>query len=335
MTGNRVLLRTKIALAFVALVAVAGCAAGSSSEDESGDDVKVMLDYVFAEGYGRLAYGLEQGYFTDHDVNLEVTPGRGGDLALQQINSGKVDFAFADLSGYLAQRLKDETETTAVYAWINVPQICIASLEPIEEPEDMEGTSFTTVGFSSGRTTVPYVLKQNGVDTSQVDVRIVDISVLMSQLLSRKSDSIESAQFGSYEANKMTAEQAGDDLYCKPLEDWGYRDYGKLLLVRDDLIESDPDLVKRVVAGFDESSKKAMADASGEDIYEALKKQTPQAQEEPVTEAWESVTTELTDVGPIREADVAYSLKFLENTAGLTTEEPPTAFYDNSFIPKG
>lgn len=90
---------------------------------------------------------------------MKIPPGRGGDLALQQINSGKVDFAFAALSGDLQQRIKGETDTAAVYAWINVPQICIASLKPIESPMEMEGKTFSTVSFSSGWTTVPYVLK--------------------------------------------------------------------------------------------------------------------------------------------------------------------------------
>lgn len=309
-----------------------GSDAGSDG-GESTDEVKVILDFIFSDGFGRLAYGLEQGYFEDRGIDLKVTPGRGGDLALQQINAGKVDFAFADLSEYLQQRVEGQTETTAIYAWINVPQICVASLEPLESPQDMEGKTFSTVGFSAGRTTVPYVLQHNGVDPDTVNIQVVDISVLMTQLLSGASETVESAQFGSLEANTITVREAGKELYCTPLSDWGHRDYGKMLIVRDEVLENDPDLVKRVVEAMHESTTEAMANASGDDIYEALKTVSPQVKEESAKAAWESERTELKDLGPIKEDDVAYSLEFLAATAGVSTDDAPSTFYDNSFIP--
>ena len=64
---------------------------------------------------------------------------------------------------------------------------------PLASPKDMEGRTFATVSFSNGRTTVPYVLKQNGVDISKVKVQLLDISVLIPQLLQGAVDTAESA----------------------------------------------------------------------------------------------------------------------------------------------
>ncbi|MBO9521292.1 MAG: ABC transporter substrate-binding protein [Nocardioidaceae bacterium] len=332
------------ALALVSALALAGCGSSSSpgksekraASGKQQDHVKVILDFIYNGSYGPLAYGTDKGFFADNGVDLEVIPGRGGDLAMQQINQGKVDFAFTDLSSYLRQKIQGQTDTTAVYVWVPDPQICIASLKPLSSPQDMAGKSFATVSFSNGRTTVPYVLKQNGVDTSKVDVRLLDISVLIPQLLSGAVDTAESAIPDSIAENKITAKKAGKDLSCTALSSWGYKDYGKMLIVRDALVKSDPDLVKRVVTAFDKSMQDAVANASADDIYQALKKVSPQTDQESIAAAWDGFKEmEQGNTGAIDPGFVTYSLEFLKNTEKLTTTASPDSLYDNSYIGSG
>lgn len=332
---------TAAAVAVATALSLAACGTdsggtpGDSSNEAGGssDDVKVILDFIYNGSYGPLAYGTDEGFFTDNGVNLKVIPGRGGDLAMQQINQGKVDFAFTDLSSYLRQRVQDQTDTTAVYVWVPDPQICVASLTPLDSPQDMEGKSFATVSFSNGRTTVPYVLKENGVDVSTVDIQLVDISVLIPQLLSGAVDTAESAIPDSIAENQTTAKRAGKELGCTALSAWGYKDYGKLLIVRDDLIESDPDLVGRVVSAFDRSLQEAVANASADDIYQALKKVNPQTNQESIEAAWPNFTEmQQGNTGEIDPEFVTYSLTFLKNTEDLSTTAEPETFYDNDFI---
>jgi NitT/TauT family transport system substrate-binding protein len=327
------------AIAMTTALSLAACgtdSGGSPGGDRKAsglqDHVKVILDFIYNGSYGPLAYGTDKGFFADKGVDLEVIPGRGGDLAMQQINQGKVDFAFTDLSSYLRQKLQHQTDTTAVYVWAPDPQICIASLKPLSSPADMAGKSFATVSFSNGRTTVPYVLKQNGVDTSTVKVQLLDISVLIPQLLSGAVDTAESAIPDSLAENRITAKRAGKDLSCTALSAWGYKDYGKMLIVRNDLIKSDPDLVGRVIAGFNRSLQDAVANASSDDIYNALKKVNPQTDKQSIADAWTGFKDmEKGNTGDIDQGFVTYSLGFLEDTENLTTTAAPETFYDNSY----
>jgi ABC-type nitrate/sulfonate/bicarbonate transport system substrate-binding protein len=196
----------------------------------------------------------------------------------------------------------------------------------------MAGKSFATVSFSNGRTTVPYVLKQNGVDTSTVKVQLLDISVLIPQLLSGAVDTAESAIPDSLAENRITAKRAGKDLSCTALSAWGYKDYGKMLIVRNDLIKSDPDLVGRVIAGFNRSLQDAVANASSDDIYNALKKVNPQTDKQSIADAWTGFKDmEKGNTGDIDQGFVTYSLGFLEDTENLTTTAAPETFYDNSY----
>ncbi len=294
--------------------------------------VDVIGDWIFDVGFGGLAYGLQQGYFQQHGVDLNFIPGRGSDLAMQQINQGKVDFAFTDLSTYLQQKIKGDTDTTAVFAWMNTPIIGILSLKPINDPQDMAGKTFATVVFSSGKDTLPYVLQQNGVDAKSVKVQLLDFSVLYPELFQGKVDTAEADFAGSYESAYFAAKKAHIKTYFKLLSDWGFKDYGKLLIVSNDLIQSDPDLVRNVVAGFNDSITNALANADGEEIFNDLKQYNPQTDEEQTVLAWKDLQSILHDPGPIDDATVTYLLGFLA-TQGIKTDQPASSFYDNQYIP--
>lgn len=332
--------RRVVAVAALTLV-LAACGKSATSSGESTatsapaqpKKVSVIGDWIFDVGFGGLAYGLSKGYFQQHGVDLNFIPGRGSDLAMQQINQGKVDFAFTDLSTYLAQRIKGQTDTTAVFAWMNTPIIGVLSLSPINSPQDMTGKTFGTVAFSSGRYSLPYVLKQNGVDPSSVKVQLLDFSVLYPTLFQGKLHTAEADYAGSYESAYFAAQKAGIKVYFKRLADWGFKDYGKLLIVRSNLIQSNPELVRNVIAGFSESITNALANASGEEIYNDLKKYNPQADKQGTVLGWTDLKQIIHNPGPIDQATVEYTLNFLAATQGTKTDHAASSFYDNAFIP--
>ena len=331
-------------LASVAALALVLAACGKDSTSSNGtaagapsgqtEKVDVIGDWIFDVGYGALAYGLENGHFRQHGVDLHFIPGRGSDLAMQQINQGKVDFAFTDLSSYLTQKIKGQTDTTAVFAWLNAPIVGVLSLSPINSPQDMAGKTFGTVAFSSGRYSLPYVLKQNGVDPSSVKVQLLDFAVLYPTLFQGKLQTAEADYAGSYESALSAANKAGVKVYYKRLSEWGYKDYGKLLIVRNELVKNNPELVRKVVAGFHDSITNALAKASGEQIFADLKKHNPQVDEHDTVLGWQDLKQILQNPGPIDEATVKYTLDFLAGTQQIKTDQPPSSFYDNQFIPK-
>jgi NitT/TauT family transport system substrate-binding protein len=229
-------------------------------------EVSVILDWLMEASYAQLLYGVENGIFAQHGLDVEIISGMGSDLAMGQINEGEVDFAFTDLETYLVQRANGDTDTTAVYAWLNQPTIGIASLTPIENPEDMVGLSWGTVGFSSGPVLLPFVLEQNGVDPSTVTIELLDFSVLYPTFLQGQLDSVEAHLPGSAEGLILNADKQGIDVYFKPLSDWGLRGYSKMLIVPNETLATNPDLVERFVAAIHESMLEATANATTEAV---------------------------------------------------------------------
>ena len=294
----------------------------------------LQLDFVLSGAYGALMYGKDKNYFLDNSIDLDLVPGRGTDLALQEINGGRVKFAMVDLTNYIVQRIKGATETTAIWVFNNIATTGIASLTPLNAPTDMIGKTFGTVASSSGRTNIPLVLKQNNVNWDPAtQIQLMDFSVLYPTLFDKKIDTAEVGIAGSWEGAVTRAQAQNLTLYLKLISDWGFLDYSKVIIARNDAIKNSPDLVRRMIAAVSQSQKTAMASATGAEIYALLKKVDPQADEKITGMIWDNVKKYVTKPGPIEDSVVQYKLDRLKEQ-GTTTDLRPPQLYDNQFIPK-
>jgi NitT/TauT family transport system substrate-binding protein len=296
------------------------------------ETVQAQLDFTISATAGPLLWGVDQGIFEKHGIEFDLLPGEGSDLALQQIDAGNVDFAFIDGSNYIQARVAGVTETTAVYALQNISTTAIASKEQLNEPEDMVGKSFGTVPQSSGRVKIPLVLELNDVDPDQVPIELMDFSVLYPTLFEGSIDTAEVGVPGSWEGAFIAARNQGITLYVKLISDWGYRDYSKVLIVGDRLIDENPDLVRRMVAAIHEAQADALANASEDQIWELVAEKDPTANEEAVKLTWSNVKQYIIDPGPMDDETFQFQLDVLERD-GVTTDLGPSEFYTNEYIP--
>jgi NitT/TauT family transport system substrate-binding protein len=296
------------------------------------EKVSVQLDFVISATSGPILWGIDKGYFTEQGIEMDLIPGKGSDLALNQIDSGKVDFAFIDGSNYIAARAKDLTKTTAIYALQNISTTAIASKVELKDPKDMVGKSFGTVAQSSGRQKIPLVLQQNGIDPAGVPIELMDFSVLYPTLFEGKIDTAEVGLPGSWEGALLSAKEQGLTLYVKLISDWGYRDYSKLLIVSDKAIAEKPDLVKRMVAALAKSQDDALANATPAQIFALVQAVDPQVEEEKATLEWQDVQQYIKNPGPMDDATFQFQLDVLKSS-GTPSTLKPADLYTNEYIP--
>jgi NitT/TauT family transport system substrate-binding protein len=296
--------------------------------------VSLQLDFVVQTRWAPLLRGIDKGYFSSRGIDLDIVPGRGSDLALQVINAGNTDFAVVDLGNFLAQRAAVQTETTGIYAYLNIPTTGIASFEQLNDPKDMTGKSFGTVPQSSGRVNIPLVLHQNGVDWDEKKLlQLMDFSVLYPTLFEGKVDTAEVGIAGSWEGAYLSAKQQNRDLKLKLLVDWGFFDYGSLIIARNDAIANKKDLVSRLVAGIHESLNDSLANATPDEIFELMKKADPQSEKETVALIWENLKKYLKDPGPIDPKVIQYKLDRLKDEGTDVSKIVVDDVYTNEFIP--
>lgn len=303
-------------------------------------DVSIQLDFVLS-GYLPLLWGQDKGYFEAQGINPDFIVGEGSDDALTAINTGTVDFAFLDGSNFIESRIAGDSPTTAIYVWYPISTTGIISREPINDPQDMAGKSFGTVPFSSGKDKIPAILQENGVDypgpnEDDTLVELMDFGVLYPTLFAGGIDTAEAGLAGSWESAKASAAEQDPpiEVFFKPISDWGYKDYSKLLLATDEIIESDPDLVSRVVAAVWQSETDALANATGDQMFQLLRAADPQAEEGRTLATWESVQQYMVNPGPIDPAVFQYQLDFIASQGELDPGDlTPQDLYTNEFIP--
>ncbi len=294
--------------------------------------VPVQLDFQISATSGAILWGIDKGYFKDVGIDFDLIPGEGSDLALAQIDAGKVDFAFIDGSNYIEARAKELTKTSAIYALQNISTTAIASKVEIKDPKDMVGKSFGTVAQSSGRQKIPLVLKMNNVDPAGVPIELMDFSVLYPSLFQGQIDTAEVGLPGSWEGAKLAAEGQNLTLFVKLISDWGYRDYSKLLIVSDKVIAENKDLVTNMVGALAKSQADALANATPAEIYALVKAVDPQVEEARATLEWQDVQTYIKNPGPMDDATFQFQLDLLKDN-GTTTTLTPADLYTNEYIP--
>ena len=295
------------------------------------EQVTIQLDFNITPTLGTILWGIDRGYFEEQGIDLELLPGQGSDLALQQIDAGQVDFAFVDGSNYLTARVQGITETTAIYALINVSTTAITAKVELNEPQDMVGMSFGTIPQSSGRQKIPLVLQQNGIDPAQVPIELMDFGVLYPTLFLGGIDTAEVGYPGDFGNLFLSAQDEGITLYATSISDWGFRDYSKLLIARNEVIDGNPDLVGRLVAALDRSQD-ALADADAAAIYDLVSVHDPLTRREALERDWPDIQATVVNPGPMDDATFQYQLDILESSGTPVTIEPAD-LYTNQFIP--
>jgi NitT/TauT family transport system substrate-binding protein len=293
----------------------------------------VALEWLIEPPYAPILWGREQGYFEDAGIDLDLIPGQGSDLAMSQINEDRVDFAFTDLDTYIVQRAANQTETTAVFVLLADATTGIAANFPIETLADMSGHSWGTVGFSSGNVVLPYILELNDVDPESVTIEILDFGVLYASLFDGTIDSAEAHRPGSWEQVMVEARDLGKTVHFARLADFGLNSYSKMMIVRNDVMESDPDLVRRMVGAMHRSLPEGLATLTDDQVFDLMRSVDEQADEEVTGLVWQGFKEVNPSAEPIDPAVISDTIERLQATQDLEADLVVEDLYTNEFLP--
>ncbi|MGH2406516.1 MAG: ABC transporter substrate-binding protein [Candidatus Limnocylindrales bacterium] len=293
--------------------------------------VTVLLDFSLDATMAPLLYGVQQGYFAEQGIDLKVVPSTGSNVALPEIDSKKFDFAFINMSSIITDKIQNGSPLVGVSTWENYASFAIASLTPINSLSDLVGKDFGTVAFSSGRQNFPLVLQANGVDPTKVPIKLLDFSVLYQALFAGTIQTAETGLPGSGDTLKVQADKLGKTIYMYPFSKWGFIDYNKVLVTRTDVVQSNSDLVTRMVKAVNMSMAQALANMTDAQAVALIAAVNPQADPAATTAAWEDFKTLTKNSGPFDPAQVATIFDRTVSQGKLTTTLQATDFYTNQF----
>jgi NitT/TauT family transport system substrate-binding protein len=339
-------MRALCLLALLTAIAVSACGDDSDSEEAAAgqssgnapaelEDVSLRLDWI-VDGAATCYYAaLDNGYFEDEGLNVEIKEGKGSGLSLTLIGNESDDFAVADF-GAMAQTLAKGVDAKMVMGIFQKSPHTIISMKDsgIEGPEDLVGKK---VGASPGESPLqllPAYLATNGVDPSEVEVVNLDPGAKLPALYAGRVDAI--VAFATAELPIAETQRPGE-LNVQYYGDFGVSGLSSGIIVNPNTIEERPEVVTKFVAGLQKGYElcrddpEAAVDNLVEQFPDAVTRDQALAATDIVVGLLHTENSEGEPIGAINATDAEETLATLEKYGDLPEVEPLDTYYTDQF----
>ena len=206
------------------------------------NEVRIHLKWLHGAQFAGLYAAIANDFFAAEDLDIELIEGAATEDVLMALSRGEYEFVLGDPSRHL-KTVEQGAENVAVAAVYQIDPVVVFSLAErgIRRPEDLEGKRVMSFPTSY---VIPAMLARAGVDAETVDIGAPSFD--LTELYSGAYDA-----WSGYLTNEVRRARAdGYDVTVMYPTDYGVHLYGDVLIARRDLVESEPQLVQRVVTAL-------------------------------------------------------------------------------------
>ena len=307
----------------------------------AGNEAALSLDFRIYGGNAPFFYGEESGIYRDLGFAMKIDGGPGSAEAVRRVATGSHDFGFADISTLVEFAAGNPERSPKVILGIfdDFPA-CVLSLskKPITELSELEGAKIGVGAASAATKILPALLVRNKIDPSKVKFVNVDVKIRDSLLLRGEAQGVISFDYTSV-FNLVEAGAKLEDIRMLYYSKFGFDFPSNSLIASKAIIDSNPDLCRRVALGVARAWKAAVKDPAAAAAAAVKREPLLQQSVEEARLRWvldKHVLTSnvrangLSSLDPVRMQNGAEILK-----AGLDLKTTPqlTDYWDNSFKP--
>jgi NitT/TauT family transport system substrate-binding protein len=167
------------------LLAIAACVIAACGDDdggggESGEQASVRVQDTAGVPSAFLEYGVQEGFFKDRQLDVQVTPSQGGATVVPAVVSGDTDIAGSNLVSVLLAQGKDiPVKIVAPGTFVRADQdfsaILVTGDSDIRSPKDLEGKTLAVNTLENvAELTAKASLAKQGVDVESIELAEVD-----------------------------------------------------------------------------------------------------------------------------------------------------------------
>jgi NitT/TauT family transport system substrate-binding protein len=225
-------------------------------------EIPFSLDFRIYGGNCPFFLGEESGINKELGFSFKLDGAPGSGEAIRRIASGTHTFAFADIATLIEFSARNPEQAPKVLLSIfdDFPA-CVISFgkKPIETLKDMEGARIGIGAASAATKIMPALLELNDIDSKKVTFTTVDVKLRDSLLLRGAIDGVIGFDYTSV-FNMLEAGAKLGDLHFLYFSKFGFNFPSNSLVASRSVIESDPDLCKRVTLAVARAWKAACKD---------------------------------------------------------------------------
>lgn len=317
------------------LTTLSGCSKKEEKSADGGEKVTVVLDWTPNTNHTGLYTALENGYYKDQGLDVEIVqPPEGGAASL--VASGKADFgiSYQEEVTY-AKTSEDPLPIKAIAAVIQHNSSGFASPKDknIKSPKDFEGKIYGGWGSESETAAIKAVMEKTGADFDKVT--IADIG--QDDFFTATTNSVDFAWI--YEGwDVVQAKLKGFDLNFIPMNQFDKRldYYTPVIISNETLLSDNPELAKKFMKATTEGYQFAIDNP--EEAAKILVKHAPEIDEELAIESQKFLASKYKDDAPrwgeMKDEVWNNYTAFLKEYGLINKDLKPEDAYTNEFLPQ-
>ena len=209
----------------------------------------LMLNWYPEAEHGGFYAAKVHGIFDRYGLDVELRPGGPSAPVVQELVTGRVQFAIANASDALLYRQQD-AKIVALLAPIRNSPRCILVRED-SDVTDLSGLKGMTLEANEGRPFLSFMKSKKLLE----GVQVVPFGGSVARLVADKNTAIQGYSF----SEPFVAEQQGAAVRVLMLSDRGYNPYASCLMCTNDFLDTHADIVSRMTAASREGWQKYLS----------------------------------------------------------------------------
>ena len=236
------------------LGAVAGVLVFGAVAAQAADKVTLRTNWLFYGSHSIFLLGIDKGFYEKEGIDLTVKQGNGSGNAVRLVANGDSDFAYG--SAVTMLNLAAQGAPVIAVATIDAQGTDAVLVNPdsgIKTFKDLEGQKVLTTAGAGVNTLFPVAVADNGADVEKISLTNVAESALVSSYL----QGLAPAMLGGMDDKPAEIKANGG----KPpvILNYGIPQPGYAIVASKEMVEKNPDLVRRFVKATLEAVKAAQA----------------------------------------------------------------------------
>lgn len=243
------------------LFALATLAAGATAA-MADTKIPFSLDWKFEGPSAAYFAAIDEGYFGEAGLDVEISAGKGSLDAIPKVATGAFPIGFADINSLV--KFLDQNPgapVTAVMMVYDKPPFATIGRKSlgVSAPSDLEGKVLGAPPPDGAWAQFPAFASANGLDMSKITVEPVGFPTREPMLAEGKVAAITGFSFSSY-LNLVRLGVPEDDITTLLMADYGLELYGNAIIVNTDFAKANPDVVTSFLGAVAKGWKAVIAD---------------------------------------------------------------------------